>query len=528
MTAFRWTFAARLLGVVLPLLACRNPESREPPLRLAVVIVVDQMLADEIAGPGIEWPGGFGRLVREGRWYSQAFHGHAHTETASGHATIATGVLPRLHGIVSKRVFRANEDRLTLVCDFGLGPCERDILLVPTIGDRLKAVSPTSRVVSIANKPRAGQLLGGARADLAGWVRTHPLRLEGRTNGRDGLPGWWTDAYSRASTPSARVQVWTLPALPPGLSGRPDEDPDEIDPGYGLTFPHRIPGTPEDWSAALWQQTADGDRAILDAAFEAVRWLGLGRGESPDLLLLSLSTLDNVGHYFGPDSLERAAALADLDRLLGRFLERLGAEVGGGVLVALTADHGVAPTPGHAARAGHPGGRVRPEDLLAFIERGLEARLGPGHHVASVWYPYVSVEVEPVPDLAAHRATLAAVVAEILRAHPRVYGAWPVHSLAGETDPIARLLFENSAPSRSGDVAFALKPWWTMLDEEEGFLGAEHGTPWEYDRHVPLVLWGPGVAQGRVDATVQVIDLGRSLGDALGLVPIDGGGRPLP
>ena len=511
---------------LLLLLSCRVAQEGRP--RLVVVIVVDQMRADELAGPGLEWPGGFGRLVRQGRWYTEGFHGHAHTETASGHATIGTGVHPRVHGIVSKLVMRANEDRLAFVCDFGRGPCDRDVPLAPSLGDRLKQLHPGSIVVSIANKPRAAQLMGGASADLAGWVRTYPLRLEGRVTGRDGLPAWWTDAYERASAPEGRVQAWNAPELPPAMAGRSDDDPDEIDPGFGVTFPHRIPDAPADWSGALWYQTPDGDRAILDTAIEAVHHLGLGRGGNPDLLLVSLSTLDNVGHYYGYESLERAAALADLDRLLGRFMAAIDAEVGADVLFALTADHAVGPTPGRARRAGLDSGRVRADELQTYVNDRLPALLGPAVRVQSVWYPYVSVDVEPGADRAARRATLAAVAAQVLATHPRVYGAWPVHSLSGETDPIARLLYENSAPSRSGDVAFALKPWWTMMDEEEGYLGAEHGTPWEYDRHVPVVVQGWGVTAGRVDQAVQVIDLTRTLGDALGLAPLAEGGRPLP
>lgn len=499
-------------AVAIPLMAQASPP------RLVLLIVVDQMRADELFPGGETWPGGFGRLTRNGRVFERAYHGHGHTETATGHAVIATGLHPRLNGIPGKHLRERGSGSSRKPCNLEEGPCDPSWLAVPTLGDRLKVQSPKSRVVAIAFKPRAALLLGGTRADLTVWIRLDPLRIEVSSRLWLSPPQWLKTVFREATMPDKRFATWTLPWLPAGWAHRPDHGLDEADPGYGTTFPHPIPEGRDD----LWALSPDADRVVLDLALAAAENLQLGSDEAPDLLMVSLAATDAVGHLFGPDSLERAATLALLDQRLDRFLETLWWRTRGEMMVMLTSDHAVTSTVWRLRAEGQSGGRVKATDLASVVSKGLLTQSGLNGCVERVDGPYLWL----APACRDSRTVAAA--ASILASHPAVYAAWPVSELSTSTDRVAALLWENTFPGRTGEVAFALKPGWHLEDPSTGGLGAEHGSPWEPDRWVPLVLWGHGIVPGRIADDVLIVDAIRTLSDRLGLDPIPGGGQPLP
>ena len=501
--------------------ACKKaaPVQVEPP-RLVVLVVVDQLRGDEIAAYGALWHYGFRRLRDEGRWYTRAFHTHGRTETAAGHAVLGTGELPMYSGVVDKTMYFPERQQVFGVCDLGQDPCTPDALRVPTLGDRLKTALPGARVVALAEKARSASLLGGKLADQVVWHDEKQIGLVGRTAGKPGLPSWLNLFYTRVAAPDRIARIWELPRFPEPFASRPDPADGKAGCGHGDSFPHRLTATEGANLVAQWHCTPDSDRAVVETALQLMRHLELGKDATPDLLLVSLSAVDIVGHAFGYESRERMAVLTELDRQLGDLLDGLRAWVGPHLLVALSADHGVAPRVATARAMGQQSGRVASKDMQARAEAAL-ADLGPGPHIAAMTYPFIHLVDMP----AAVRAKAAARVAQALRTMPEMYKAWTQTELASDPDPIAGLMRANAYPGRSGDVILALKPYFAPGDNE---MGATHGLPWDYDRQVPVLLWGEGVAAGRVDQEVAVVDMVRTLGDRLGLPADPNGGKPLP
>lgn len=507
---------------------CSEAPSRSPP-RLVVLLVIDQLRGDELEKHERLFRYGLRRLLDEGRTYSRAMHGHASTETATGHATIATGLYPRYHGVVGKWIYDRSRGEALEVCRFGTGPCDPDVILEPTLGDRLKQKYPGAKVVALSHKRRSAMLLGGRQADLVAWGVPFDEDPDAAMAGRqaDGfpIPQWLRLFRQQVATPERINRIWELPRLPPPYSDWRDDAPSEIDDGDGITFPHHLPDT-DDLQRLYWSWfcTPDNDRALVDTAVSVAKRLELGHDDIPDLLAISLSGFDAIGHNFGPDSLERVAALTELDRHLGDLLNSLAELAGSRLVVGLTSDHGIAPTPWAAAEQGHTGERVDPEKLAAVARAALNAQLGPGDYLQAVVFPFITLKNVPPSG----RPAALAAVSAALTALPAVHGVWATEALSTPRSELEELLAANLYPGRSGDLVVVLEPYSAPWQKYRGDDGAEHGSPWAYDRHVPLILWGDGVTAGRIDDEVGVIDLTRTLGDRLRL-PVDPrGGSPLP
>jgi predicted AlkP superfamily pyrophosphatase or phosphodiesterase len=500
-------FAAAACTAAAPMPVSAPPETP----RLVVLIVIDQFRGEELETHAPLLRYGLRRLRDEGRWYAHAMHTHGRTETAAGHATIATGLTPRWNGVINKMYYDRERGQRVGVCDLGPGPCSPAMLAEPTLGDRLEQAHPESQTVALAQKARSAMLLGGRRADVVAWMGDEDGRLEGRSGGTEVVPAWLSSYWSSVAGPDRVSRIWELPRLPAPYSSWRDDGAGELDMGSGTVFPHRLPplGDAKKFYEA-WRSTPDSDRALVETALQTIRRLQLGADAFPDLLLLSFSGYDAVGHAYGPDSVERVAALIELDRLLGDLLETVR-EIPG-TLVALTSDHGVAPLP---ERAKQPSGRLDTEDLVKLIEDSA------GPVVESAVFPFFYLKRKD-------RDTIDEVIAA-LKKHPQIEAAYATSDLPASTEPLARLMHESTYPARSGEVVAVLRPYWSVYSLTRGQRGgADHGSPWPYDRHVPIILWGAGVPQGRIDREVAVIDLGRTLADRLGLPADPRGGAPLP
>lgn len=496
-----------------------------PPPRLTVVLVVDQLRADEIEAYNGVWRGGFRVFVDEGHRYVNGMHSHGRTETAAGHATIGTGLAPRYHGIVTKSMYIPDRDKILYVCDYGTEPCTPDLLLAETIGDRLKSQSPASKVVSLAQKDRSAMLLGGRAADVVAWFDSKQPGLIGRSQGKTTLPAFMQRFMLARGAADRRPVSWELPKLPPPFNTWPDVQSDEGDCGFGTTFPHRIPSkasTAETYK--MWQCLPDSDAALGELALLSAKQLKMGQDNIPDLLWVSFSTIDIVGHHYGYESLERAAALQALDRTIGDLITGLHRLVGSELLVVLTADHGVTPRAGTLQAQGRPGGRVNVGEIQQTLDAGLKAELGNGKYIKAFAFPYIWLEGA---DAAQKQQVVASAIKQ-LKADERIYNAWSTATIAKDPDPIAQLMAESVHPDRSGDIVIALKEGFEQFDPNTGPYGANHGMPWPDDRRVPVLLWGEGITPGRSEQIVRVTDLMRTVSDRLGLPADRRGGNALP
>ena len=522
------------------------------PVRLVVVLVVDQLRADRI-GPGL--PGGLGRLVREGRVFADAAHAHSDTETCPGHAVILSGRHPGPAGVPANEwVERASgrprycvEDATEAGRVLGApapAPGEATtgrsprLLRVTALGDWIKKAHPGARVFSVSGKDRAAIALGGQRPDAAYWLDTKGA-LGFTTSGwyRAALPEW-THAWRGVEAPwlAGVPDRWEHASGAPANGARRDDHPSES-PQEGRTSGHPVrAGEPRAFLGHLpW--TPFLDDVTLDFARTLVREERLGKGAGPDLLALSLSATDYVGHLYGPGSQEARDALLRLDAALGSFLGALEGEVGaGGLLVALTADHGVLDLPEWLVEIGQSecpldGGRGDAAAVRRGIRLELERRFGAVEASGRSWLVASGFSFTVNRPLAQERGVAPERIVEAawgwLASQPGVAHVWTATEIETGTGPAAfATLYRNSYdPERSGDLV--VQPVATCLFSDHA-AGTSHGTPWLYDRAVPLVFFGRGVEPGLVRGRAAPVDVGPTLAAALGVAtPAGLDGLPL-
>ena len=553
----RALFLLTALGAVLasPLGGCGAPTNDVPPL--AVVIVIDQLRTDTLARLTPILEGGIGRLLREGRLFVLGSHEHATSETAPGHATLLTGVPPSKHGITGNRWY-TRPDGLLVTCAqdpstpnyTGTGGISARFLEATTLGEWLKQASPKSRVVSIGGKDRSAALMAGRNADAVFFYDPRAGRFT-------------TSAAWAPSEPELLLEFDRTHPLAPlacaewdplsGAADRPEAAADDSpwEPEKGRVFPHRLPcpeqgaghaapgaGAPDDHAPApppgLDEATQRAlarelpftpffDTLTLGLAEVALDAYELGRDAAPDLLLVSLAGTDYIGHRYGPESQELLDQIRRLDLRLDLFLRTLDERLGKGrVLVVLTSDHGVADSPESKPDSGVR--RVMDHDLMTRVEARLVAALGPppraedgkarwllgieGYHV------FLAEATPRVLD-----AALAALnPEEIVDA---VFTAAELGA-AAPSDPLLALARASFWPGRSGDLLIRPKPGWLLTPLTSG---SDHGTPWEYDRQVPILFSGPGIRPGLSRDTAPTTRVAPTLATRLG-VPIPAGVDP--
>lgn len=524
------------LGLLLSLTAVQAAEGPAlPPAlspverpRLAVVIAIDQCRADylERFRPWFV-AGGFRRLLEGGAVYSDAHHRHAMTATAPGHSTILTGVHANVHGVIANEWFDFVAGRQVSSIEDPAAPLvgatvqtvrlpggvlETNLtasprrLLAATVGDQLKLrYGAQSRVISLANKDRGGIFLGGRLADATYWF--HLGRIVTSRYYRAALPAWVEEF--NATNPINRRFGETWDRLLPRETYEAAQGPDEAAGeqsrhGLGTIFPRRIDGgrpALDDEFHNAYRLDPHGSEVLGELARRAIVGEQLGRHPAPDLLCLAFSQLDYCGHSFGPDSHEIMDSVLRLDRVLAGFFAFLDTEVGvGRWTVVLTADHGVAPLPERVAAFNRdvPAGRIDWPGLTAQVEAALTSAFGAPADGAA-WTVRDSYGYRLIPaTLAAKGVTSSAaqkIVKAALQRSPQVAFAWTRDELldgalqAGDYLAGWRLSFNVA---RSQDVVLSPQP--CVVDRVPA--GSNHGTPYDYDTHIPLVWYGAGVKPG--------------------------------
>lgn len=484
-------------------------------VRLVLWITVDQLRADFLVRfPEHLGPGGFERLLREGASYPHARFTHAITETAPGHATLFTGASPAEHGIVSNGwLSRDTGTEVASVADpdaplvgIGLsaspastGRSPRQLLL-PTVGDALtRATAGQAKVFAVSVKDRAAILPGGF-SGKAFWIGASGF-ISSRYYYEE-LPAW-VDAHNRRFPVSAYRGAWQLLYAPERYQRIELDDRGAERPAFGLgrTFPHPVTGEGEALTRAV-VSTPFGDELTVSFALAVVAEERLGMDDVPDLLAVSLSSTDYVGHAFGPESLEAEDNFARLDRQIARLLDGVDAAVGlDRTLVVLSADHGACESAEHLASLGLPAARIEPGELLRFARAAATRHFGEPDLVLGFTNPSLWLNRALAAERNLEVGTVAAVLARALESRPDVYRAWPTaHLLAGEAEGAAGLPEPLSAvrhslhPQRSGDVYVVPLPYSLLLQHAD--LAATHGSPWHYDANVPILVFGPGVPAG--------------------------------
>ncbi len=535
-------------------LECANaaPAADDSPT-LVVVVSVDQLAYEylERFRAGFDDAGIFRRVERDGAWFTNCHHRHGITTTAPGHSVQLTGAYPSTNGIVDNGWFdRATAKLIYCVADPKarlIGPAAGDPpvsprnLLADTLGDRLKIVTAgRSKVFGVAIKDRAAILMTGHAADGALWVSE---------SGK-----WITSDYYRDQLPSA-LRTWNASDAPLRFGGKswdllydrgryrhpPGDDHfgERPLPGMSAGFPHKIPDAGSRNYVRAVAYSPFGTEMTLEAARLIVADEKLGQDEFPDLLLINLSSNDYVGHTFGPESLEVEDITYRTDRMLGEFVDFLNQRMAGRPwLFVLTADHGVAPIPERVARLKIAAQRdpiaVDSKEKAGTTHQQLETYLRSKLGVASSESSLVLSVLESQIYLRADHPALkglAFVEAQRLArdwmlSQPRVAAAITREQVlsGGLNGPLESALRRSFHPRRSGDVLFCLEPY-----DIEGNVAATHGSPWDYDTHVPLLILEQGktppasrISAGRFDRRVSPACIAPTLA-ALLHVPPPGG-----
>lgn len=528
-----------------PSAAPRAAEAGRP--RLVVVLVIDQMRADYLTRYGDLYRGGLARLRSDSALFTEAHIQHALTYTAPGHASVSTATHPNHHGIVEnewydrearRTAYAADDERSPLVAT-GDRPPSKDgrspaQLLRPGLGDWLKRQVPQAKVYSVALKDRASVMLGGQRPDRAFWFDAAAAGYVSSRWYGGALPEWVARFNASGAVFQRFESGWTrvADASVYARSGA-DRVASEYD-GARSEFPHVFDdGTPQARETFLRELswTPFGDELTLAFAEELLRAEQLGEDEHPDLLLVSCSSADYVGHRYGPFSHEAQDYYLRLDAWLGRFLAALDAEVGrDNYVLALTSDHGALPLPEELEREGeHPGRRVQLPDYEAQIRArttAATAKLGlPASALMHVGEDGVWLDVAAAQAQGVKPEALRAAVAAELKSLDFVAETFTADQLGaqGGGSPYLERYRRSFHPARSPDVTLRFQEW--TLAAAAGPGGTSHGSPYRYDTHVPLLFLGPGVRKGQLERPVGTVDVAPTLAELLQISPpadIDG------
>ena len=531
--------------IVLTAATASGAPAKSP--KLAIVIVVDQLRMDSFVRARKSFgKGGIERLISEGAFATDAHFSHANSDTGPGHAAIASGTYAYKTGIIGRRFFdRASGKVTTMLADPGHPVLEAhptaedddspENFVGETVGDHLRlSTDMRARVISIAGRDTAAVLLGG-RSGRAFWFSTETGKMTSSTFYGAELPNWVKDFNGKEIANGYFNKPWDRAAKAADYPGQDDVDSEGDVYGLGRVFPHPVNGRaekagPEFYSAlAATPYLNDVEVSFARAAIEGEQ---LGKHADTDVLWMSFTANDTIGHVFGPESQEAFDATVRLDKQVADLIAAAEKTAGkGNVAAVFTAAHGAAPTPEAMAKSGFPAGRVTSAAIRAAVSKALTEKFGAGDWVSAVEEPdlYLNERLIQEKKLSAAQveetageATLHVPGVENYFTHAQLeHGQVPRTSLG---HAVAMSFFFE----RSGDVVLVPKPFFIWASEGDGAHGSGHRSHYRYDTHVPLVFWGPGVKASVDRQAVDMTDVAPTLAYLLGInAPAGSDGRIL-
>ncbi len=509
--AFRklpWLLATITIAVAAP------PEAAKKP-KLVLAIAIDQFRYDYLLRFRKDYTSGFVRLLEHGAVFTNAHYIHAATVTAVGHSTFLSGATPSISGIIANEWYdRESGQTVTSVSDpktklvggiAGQPGSSPQRLLVSTLGDEIKIQGNDSKVIGISIKDRSAILPAGHMADGAYWYANESNTWVTSTYYRNDLPGWATKINAEEPYKKMIGAKW-LPYDAANESAKP--------------FCTMVAGSDTRFCGSM-EATPWGNEMIEEFAERAIDGENLGRHDGTDVLAVSFSSNDYVGHAVGPDDPSVRDLSIRTDRLLGKLFAYVDQRVGAGnTLIVLTADHGVAPVPEVNTERKMPGGRLSEPQLAQKMATALTKRFGPGKWLlpSPSTMPYLNLDLihknklDPADvqrvaaDAARSEQHIARVVTRDELEHGRV-----------QQDSIGRAMTLGFYGPRSGDLYILQEPYY-LFDA----TGTSHGTPYNYDTHVPIIFLGPGIKAGTYSREVAPNDIAPTLSALLGVTDPSG------
>lgn len=480
---------------------------------IVVLIAVDQMRPDYFERFHAQFRGGF-RLIRDsGAFFPNGHQEHAMTETAPGHSAMLSGREPMHTGIFSND--RGVPDRNVAVLDApGVVGASPQRFVGTTLYDWMRNGDSATRVLSVSRKDRGAILpVGRARADVYWFAAGHFTTSEYYTTT---LPGW-VRSFDDSLRGDALPARWTL-LLPDSAYAEPDSMPYEHE-GSDFTFPHVFANDPVERLRKL-EESPWMDSLTLAFALRGVQELSLGRRGATDLLSVSLSTTDKVGHTYGPDSREMHDHLLRLDRWLGMFLDSLGRIVPRErTLIVLTSDHGMTSFPEYTVTVRHQSaGRMSLSARTQRAAADLRARYGTNFDL-SFDNGILTADVASMRERGVNIDSLTKVFIAVAKALPGVAKVFTPAQLAAApaSDADANRWRRNLPPQIGWLIATVAKPNFVFSEK----LSGEHGTMQPETVAIPIAFLGPGVHAGTYARVVRSVDIAPTLAALLGVRPME-------
>ncbi|MEG3085910.1 alkaline phosphatase family protein [Sphingomonas sp. PB4P5] len=495
--------------------------------KLLVVVSVDQYSADLFGEYRNSYNDGLARLAK-GAVFPSGFQSHAATETCPGHSTITSGYRPAHTGIIAnnwvdqaapradKSVYCA-EDETVPGSNSGNYTVSDKHLKVPTLGERMKIADPRTRVVSVAGKDRAAVMMGGHNVDqLWWWGGKNFVSYAGRAE-----PAVVTRANAAITALIGRPQA----ALPVPENCLSKDKAIAIGAGKTVGTGHfeRAAG-----DGKAFRASPAFDASIFALAAGLVQEMKLGQGPQTDIITVGASATDYIGHTYGTEGAEMCLQQAELDRNLGGFLDVLDA-TGVDYEVVLTADHGGNDLPEREVLQGMPEAqRVDIALAPAVMGKAIGEKLGITGPTLFGDIPNGDIWVSTALAPTQRKAVLAEAIARY-KALPQVYTvltaaqilATPMPKGAPENWTVPQKARASFDATRSGDLLVFLKPRVTPIPSAGGGYVATHGSPWNYDRRVPILFWRAGMAGFDHAGGIETVDIAPTLAHTIGL-PLPG------
>ncbi len=483
-----------LIAVVWAAAAAPQGAIGRPKPKLVVGIVIDQFRYDYLTRFRDAYTGGFDRLLKSGAVFTDAEYAHFPTVTAIGHSTYLTGAIPAISGIVGNDWYdRVSGKVVTSVSDDTvktLGGSEESgasprRLLVSTVGDELKmANGGKSRVIGISLKDRAAILPAGHMANGAYWFDAKTGNFVSSTFYFNDLPDWVLEFNRERGVDKYAGAYWE---------------------------PFKRMATPA--GPKLWGSLAAspyGNELVETFAERAISQERLGRNTVPDILAVSFSSNDYVGHAMGPDSPEVRDICVRTDRLLDKFLRYIDSEVGlANTMIVLTGDHGVAPMPELSEKRRMPGGRVTGNAVEMTVEKSLTARYGAGKWILSPYEHSLYLNHDLINQKKLSEVEVERTAADAVSSIPHVFRVYTGTELSrgyAMADRVGQRVMNGYNAARSADILILFEPYWLF-----GAHGTSHGTAFGYDSHVPVIFMGPGIKPGAYRMRIAPNDIAPTL-----------------
>jgi predicted AlkP superfamily pyrophosphatase or phosphodiesterase len=505
-------------------------KNNNPP-KLVVGIVVDQLRAELLCR---YWPrfgdNGFRKLINGGYYFRNAHFNYIPTYTGPGHASVYTGTTPRHHGIIANDWFNRDDKQMhycahdgamtTVGSETEAGKMSARKLLSTTITDELKlATVKRGKVFAVALKDRSAVLPGGHMANGAFWFDEAKGIFISSSVYMKELPSW-LKAYNESKAVNNHLSKgWqTLYPIETYTASLEDDTPYENTPFKKdkPVFPYDFSEFLKEGKLSVIRSTPFGNTITREVAVECIRKEGLGKDQDPDMICISFSSTDIIGHTFGPRSVEMEDTYLRLDKEIEEILNVLDKEVGKqNYTVFLTADHGAADVPNQLINEKIPGGYVYDTSIAKDLRSFCNTWYHDTSLVLNVSNEQVFLNHKRMYEMNIDRQQLERQMCELLVGTQGIAGAYPSNTLkyeqGAQNNSQLQLLQNGYNFKLSGDVAYIYEPGYLDYSQK----GTSHGSGYVYDTHVPVIFYGAGIPQGEDYSYTTITQIAPTISELL-------------